>query len=183
MNTKHNIKYQTTEARIKNCFISLLEKKDIQAITINEICNACHISRTTFYVHFEDIYALLNSIELEMGTCLSSFIINHETKELLLSKRSLYKMFEYIKNNNNIFSYVFSNSNNICGVLRHDLLEFLKNYNIDPKEVSFQLNFIFGGLHQIIQLWLKEDCQTPIDSIISKIYHMMPITQSIDYLL
>ena len=58
MNTKHNIKYQNTDETIKNAFISLLQTKKIHTITINEICNKSHISRTTFYVHYEDIYAL-----------------------------------------------------------------------------------------------------------------------------
>ena len=183
MNVKHNIKYQNTDETIKNAFISLLQAKKIHTITINEICNKSHISRTTFYVHYEDIYALSHTIELEMGACLSSYIINHDTKEVILTKRSLYKMFEYVKYNKNIFSHIFFNSNSICEVLRSDLLVALLNYNIHHKEVSYQLNFFFGGLHQILQLWLKEDCCTPIDSIINTLYLMMPITKAIDFLL
>lgn len=182
MNTKHNIKYQNTEEAIRKCFISLLETKKIHTITIKEICNECHISRTSFYVHYEDIYALSRAIEVEFGTSLSSFIIDHNTKEVVLTKRNLYKLFEYVQQNKSIFKCVFSDSTSICEVLRCDILEVLKYHHIKRNDVSYQLNFFFGGLHQIIQLWLNENCSTSIDSIVNTVYQMMPVTKAVEFL-
>lgn len=37
---------------LQNALISLILKKDYEAITIQEICNAANIGRSTFYAHF-----------------------------------------------------------------------------------------------------------------------------------
>ena len=49
--------YATKQARA-NALKQLLQKKQITKITINDITEACGISRMTFYYHFKDIYDL-----------------------------------------------------------------------------------------------------------------------------
>ncbi|AUJ30413.1 MAG: TetR/AcrR family transcriptional regulator [Liquorilactobacillus hordei] len=49
-----------TERLIKKTFIDLLVQKDLSKITIKEICNIALISKSTFYDHYEDKYALLH---------------------------------------------------------------------------------------------------------------------------
>ena len=114
--------------------------------------------------------------------CLSSFIIDHDTKEVVLTKRNLYKLFEYVQQNKSIFKCIFSDSTSICEILRCDILEVLKYHHIKRNDVSYQLNFFFGGLHQIIQLWLNENCSTSIDSIVNTVYQMMPVTKAVEFL-
>lgn len=52
-----------TREKIEKNFISLLEKKSINNITITEITKLAGINRRTFYVYYEDIYDLRNQIE------------------------------------------------------------------------------------------------------------------------
>ncbi len=40
-------------------FTALLEKKDIDKITVKQLIEECHISRQTFYYHFRDIMDVL----------------------------------------------------------------------------------------------------------------------------
>lgn len=182
MNIKNNEKYQKTEMIIKNAFLELLDIKDISQITIKEICDACHISRTTFYVHYEDIYALSHAFEKEMGTKIAAYFVDLETKEVVLTRKSLYEMFDYIKENQKVFSFLFSYSNSLCEILRVSLLEVIEEHKVDKVVAHYQLNFFFGGLYQILHLWLKEGCFTSIEIVVSNIYKMIPISQAIDYL-
>ena len=48
----------TTKQALANALKQLLQKKQITKITINDIAEACGISRMTFYYHFKDIYDL-----------------------------------------------------------------------------------------------------------------------------
>lgn len=54
---------ELTRKIIKERFIVLYEKKGVEKITVSEICQACGVSRSTFYQHFDDKYNLLENIE------------------------------------------------------------------------------------------------------------------------
>lgn len=59
----------------------LMRKKPLSRITVNELLEACDISRNTFYYHFEDIYDLLRwTLEQESLDVLKQmdFLINTE---------------------------------------------------------------------------------------------------------
>ena len=55
------VKY--TKTIIKDTFISLLSSKDINKISVSEICKVADINRATFYRYYLDIYDLLDKIE------------------------------------------------------------------------------------------------------------------------
>ncbi|MGN1277577.1 MAG: TetR family transcriptional regulator, partial [Floccifex sp.] len=44
-----------TEKLIMNSFLSLLEKKPYNKITVKDIVEDCQVNRNTFYYHFHDI--------------------------------------------------------------------------------------------------------------------------------
>jgi AcrR family transcriptional regulator len=54
-----------TKAAIKATFISLLNKKPLNKITVKEIVEECGINRNSFYYHFDDIPSLLEEILVE----------------------------------------------------------------------------------------------------------------------
>lgn len=49
-----------TEAAIESTFLSLLQEKPLDRITVLELSRACGINRKTFYNHFEGVGALLD---------------------------------------------------------------------------------------------------------------------------
>ena len=63
MNSKNNLRFQQTERKIRDIFLELLKKKELSKITVREICCLANINRTTFYLHHEDIYGLMQCID------------------------------------------------------------------------------------------------------------------------
>jgi AcrR family transcriptional regulator len=57
------VKY--TKKVLKESLVEILEKKNIDKITIKEICEKADINRSTFYTHYYDQYDLLHQIENE----------------------------------------------------------------------------------------------------------------------
>lgn len=55
-----------TKKLLKDTFLKLASKKNIDKITIKEITDECNLTRNTFYLHFIDIYDLLEDLQKEV---------------------------------------------------------------------------------------------------------------------
>lgn len=53
-------KYFNTARRMDNALVSLLAEKDLQFVTVKEICDRAGVSRSTFYLHYGTIGDLLD---------------------------------------------------------------------------------------------------------------------------
>lgn len=54
---------ELTESLIKKAFIQLFTKHGLEKTTVKDICILSGVSRSAFYQHFDDKYAVLESIE------------------------------------------------------------------------------------------------------------------------
>ena len=60
-----DIRIEKTERAIKNAFLELRSRKPLGKITVKELCSLAAINKSTFYSHYEDIYALSDKMESE----------------------------------------------------------------------------------------------------------------------
>lgn len=74
-----DIRIEKTEKAIKNAFIELRSKKALEKISVKELCELACINKSTFYSHYEDIYALSDALENEtVASIISSLSHNLE---------------------------------------------------------------------------------------------------------
>lgn len=68
MNVKgdNNRSVRETKARIQETFLELMKKKSYTKISVREIAEKANINRATFYLHYQDIYDLLEKIEADI---------------------------------------------------------------------------------------------------------------------
>ena len=57
---------EKTKQAIKSAFMELRAKKSLEKITVKELCELAYINKSTFYSHYEDIYALSDAMEYDM---------------------------------------------------------------------------------------------------------------------
>ena len=57
MKTDARVRY--TLNVLKKSFLSLLEEKPVNKISVKEVCEHAELNRATFYTHFNDCYDLL----------------------------------------------------------------------------------------------------------------------------
>ena len=67
-----------TKMAIQDTFIKLLSEKPLNQISVKSIVDECGINRNTFYYHFQDIPALLESIAVEQA---DKLIHDHRSAE------------------------------------------------------------------------------------------------------
>lgn len=52
-----------TEWALQNAFADLIKEKELPQITIKELCERADINKSTFYLHYRDIYDLASSMK------------------------------------------------------------------------------------------------------------------------
>ena len=62
--TDARIRY--TQGVLKQALLSFLQEKPINKITVKEVCERAELNRATFYAHYSDCFALLESIEEDL---------------------------------------------------------------------------------------------------------------------
>jgi len=55
-----------TEAALQNAFVQLIHEKDFTQITIKELCAKADINKSTFYLHYKDIYDLASQMKRQL---------------------------------------------------------------------------------------------------------------------
>lgn len=67
------MKIKKSKQKIKESFLNLRKTRNIEKITVTELCQKAHINKSTFYVYYHDIY--------DLSECLEDEIVN----EIILS--------------------------------------------------------------------------------------------------
>ena len=60
-----DIRIEKTERAIRTAFLALRAQKPLEKITVKELCAAAYINKSTFYAHYEDLFALSDTLERE----------------------------------------------------------------------------------------------------------------------
>lgn len=99
---KQEMVKQETKNRIVHAFWELYKTTNIEKITVKSITDACGIYRTTFYLHFADVYAILEQIEEDLLGEIRSFTLKpvrvSENKDDFMREvcKSFEKNYEYL---------------------------------------------------------------------------------------
>ena len=78
-NKKESGRVRMTKQMLRRAFTQLLMEKPIQNITVRELCEKAQVNRGTFYVHYSDIYALMEAIEEQMVAELAAQLLTSST--------------------------------------------------------------------------------------------------------
>lgn len=71
--SKQQLKIEQTKGKIIDSYINILENKPYDKITVVDIAQSAHITRTTFYMHFQNVSELTEAIESEMASIMTFY--------------------------------------------------------------------------------------------------------------
>ena len=94
MAEKVDRRVRKTKAQLRAGLARLMQKKSIKEITVKELVDEVDINRSTFYLHYSDIYQMLESIENELMDEIAQVIEEHPLD--LVQNGSSYPMIEHI---------------------------------------------------------------------------------------
>lgn len=71
-----------TERMINSALMELLKEKSVREIKVSEISELADINRGTFYLHYRDVYDILERIEGDMFDSFNRLLDSHPVSEL-----------------------------------------------------------------------------------------------------
>lgn len=172
-----DLRTQRTEKNIIHAFIKLRKKKDLEKITIKELCDLACINKATFYRHYEDIYSLSETIENNLiQTCLHMI-----TEPIHLDEPGIRQLVKTLSSQGEVFNIVFSGSRKDMAIHRiHDyILEKIliqhPEYN-NHLEKRVMLTTLIYGMCQSYRTYKNLDYDTVISSLtkLSKVIDLNP---------
>ena len=92
----YDARVRYTKGVIRQCFIDALRAKPLRKVTVREICEAAERNRATFYRYYDNPFDLMDKIEREYLTELTSLIGEVEPGRM---RESLQAMLGFLKEN------------------------------------------------------------------------------------
>lgn len=93
-----------TKKMIRAAFVELVgEKKNMETITVSELTARADIAKSTFYNHYDDVYAVAEEFENELLAKLSAVLDEIELERSTEYESYLKKIIEFLKANENIY--------------------------------------------------------------------------------
>ena len=180
---KSESKYFNTALRMDEALIALLEEKELEYITVKEICRQAGMNRSTFYLHYETIADLVNeTLEMINQRFLSYFPQQEETvlgniggrerEDLVLVTREyLIPYLRFIRDNKKVYRAAFRNPHSMqthtrYGELKqHVLGPILARFEIPADYQSYYMAYYVEGIIAIVKEWLRQDCTDEVEMI------------------
>lgn len=150
MNVKNNKRKRQSINKIEKAFINMLQSKEINQISVTDICKETGLNRSTFYANFIDVYDLADKLREKLEK-------DFDTQFKEINNRDAITMFKHIYENQIFYKTYFK--------LGYD--ERHQSYIYDTiraendfmgKHIKYHIEFFRNGLNSIIKMWLNDGC-------------------------
>lgn len=159
MNTPNNRRRKESCEKIEKVFVELLQSKDLNQISVSDICKQAGLNRTTFYANYTDIYGLADSIRDKLEANLAD--LYQEEKTVGVNSHDYLKLFRHIQQNQIFYRTYFKlGYDDNYKIVAYDTE--LAEKHFQGRFINYHMEFFKSGLTKVIKLWLQNGCrETP----------------------
>ena len=152
-----------TKKQLRQALTKLMETKPVKDITVREIADIVDINRGTFYLHYKDVYDMLEQIENEMFEEFNE-IINSQTGPLIVKPFPvLNSIFHYFSNNADMVAALMGPNGDQAFVAKlknlvrekciHDMMLVYSKGKTNTFDYYYE--FVVYGCLGLFQKWLE----------------------------
>lgn len=159
MNTKNNKRKRESRAKIESVFVELLQTKELEQITVSDICKLAGLNRSTFYANYEDIYGLADVVRENLELSVSQ--LYHDEIEKGFNSNDYLKLFRHIAENQLFYKTYFKlGYDNQFKIVKYDTKLAANHFN--NRLIPYHIEFFKSGFNSIVKMWLAGGCkETP----------------------
>ena len=155
-----------TRVALRNALVVLMGEKSIQDISVKELCERCDINRSTFYLHYTDVYSLLQQIEADMLAGLEEVLVGFALPDAPKhgggASPIMRSIFRFLADNVDMCRVLLCNNGDMAFVERvKDAVreKFMREWHSRMDDAQrgqseYVYTFIISGCTGILQEWL-----------------------------
>ena len=152
-----------TKKAFANSLVQLAKNRQLNKITVKEICENAELSRNAFYFHYEDINALIRDIEDSVIADIECILKDIEKISFPMSVYAtidgFIDLFEEKKDTVLMLmdkSFSTSFTERISTMFSEFNYKYFKEFHGDNSRVSYEFFYIYlsGGLYDVVRYWL-----------------------------
>lgn len=156
MNTKNNKRKRESRAKIESVFVNLLQTKELNQITVSDICKTAELNRSTFYANYMDIYELADIVRESLEQNLGELYKEEITTGF--NSNNYLKLFQHIAENPLFYKTYFKlGYDNQYKIVNYD--KNLASKHFEDRFIPYHMEFFKNGITAIIKMWLNNGCQ------------------------
>ena len=176
---KSQSKYFYTAELMNKALLVLLEKKDLEFITITEITKKAGVNRSTFYLHYDNVYELLEeTIENLHKQFVNSFkeraLFEIKTKEesFFITDERLIPYLKFVKENKRVLKLIhqkpqlFQAKKTYQQMYDKIFYPAISKFITKENERLYKLEYYTAGVVAIINKWIELDCVTEMEELV-----------------
>lgn len=153
-----------TRRQLRECLITLLKEKKVQDITVRELTDMADLNRGTFYLHYKDVFDLLEKTEAELQEDFNQLVCKHDAVDLKQRHSVIFnEIYSLVYDNADLIEILLGENGDLNFVNRlkqlirekclKDWMEVFRSGNAAAFDAFF--SFIVSGCIGLVQYWLQ----------------------------
>lgn len=164
MNTPNNRRRRESRKRIEDTFMQLIQHRELNEISVTEICQAAGVNRTTFYANYVDLYDLAESVQKHLEEEVRN--LYQEEWEHKNSSHDFLKLFRHIQEHPLFYKTYFKlNRDGSFRFADYSIDEAASRF--DSRHIEYHIAFFGNGLNAVIRKWLDNGCRETPEEMVS----------------
>ena len=150
--------------QLRECLITLLKEKKVQDITVRELTDMADLNRGTFYLHYKDVFDLLEKTEAELQEDFNQLVCKHDAVDLKQRPSVIFnEIYSLVYDNADLIEILLGENGDLNFVNRlkqlirekclKDWMEVFRSGNAAAFDAFF--SFIVSGCIGLVQYWLQ----------------------------
>lgn len=161
---KTDRRVRRTRKLLVESLTSLMKEKDVKDISVKELSERADINRGTFYLHYKDVFDMLEQVEDELFRDFNRILDDGlpESKEVD-PKAVLQRIFQFLRDNRNIVEALIGPHGDYAFINRMKALVQKRLYHIweirvgKPEHFDFYFAFYSSGCIGLMTAWRENN--------------------------